>query len=170
MALIIAVSLALSAICFAGEPTVTITTKKPELNQESKECGGFSEDSLVLTIKSKKAEITREFCSSYGKADAKLIKDARGTYFLVLKTAIGRGTHVTTEYLTVYRIERSLEELVRFPVYKPAGFFTNCYYDYEIEKPQNGGLLFLLTLRVEDASPKDAEWIPKVKKRTILIK
>ncbi len=166
----IALSLILGGVAHAAGKTVTISPKWPELNTEAKECDGFSEDTLILKIRINKKEITHEFCSSYGIADAKIIKDNRGINFLIIKTAQGRGTHVTTHFLTVYRIEQYLEELARFPVYEPAGRFTNCYFDYIIKKPKDGGLLFLLTLRIEDAAPEDAEWLPKEKKRTILVK
>ncbi len=167
--IIIWLSLALASLAFSAEPQVTITPKWSDLNPDTKECGGFSEDSLILKIRINKKEITDEFCSSYGNADAKIIKDTRGVNYLILKTAHGRGTHVTTEYLTVYRIERYLEELARFPVYEPAGRFANCYFDYKIKKPRDGGIKFLLTARIEDAA-QDAEWLPKEKKRTVFIK
>ncbi len=169
-AIILGMSLAVVSIVFAAEPQVTIEQKWPHLNTDAKECGGFSEDNLILRIKINKKEITDEFCSSYGISDAKIIKDSRGINFLILKTAQGRGTHSTTQYLTVYRIENHLEELARFPVYEPAGIATNCYFDYKINKPKDGGLLFLITVRIEDKTSEDAEWIPKEKNRTILIK
>jgi hypothetical protein len=170
--IIIALLIACSGITFAADPQVTITPKWPDLNPDAKECSGFSTDSLVLKIKNNKKEITQEFCSAYGITDAKIIKDMRGVNFLILKTALGRGTHCTTEYLTVFRIENHLEELARFPVYEPAGRAANCYYDYKIKKPEDGGLLFLITIRIEDLSrdTQDAEWLPKEKERTLLIK
>ncbi len=74
-----------------------------------------------------------------------------------------------TQYLTVYRIENYLEELARFPVFEPLGRLSGAYYDYKIEKPENGGISFLITVRTEGAA-EDAEWFPKEKKRTISIK
>lgn len=172
LGIIIALLIACSGITFAADPQVTIMPKWADLNPEAKECGGFSEDRLVLKIIIDKKEITDEFCSSYARADAEIIKDTSGVNFLKLKTAQGRGTHSTTEYLTVYRIENNLEELARFPVYEPVGRAANCYYDYKIKKPKDGGLLFLITVRIEDASrnAQDTEWLPKEKERTILIK
>jgi hypothetical protein len=110
-----------------------------------------------------------DFCSSYGRADAKIMRDARGVNFLILKSAQGRGTHVTSEYLTIYRIEKDIEEIARFPVYEPAGRLSGTYYDYKIRKPKDGGLLFLFTVRNE-GDTEDAKWLPKEKKRTIQIK
>lgn len=172
LGIIIALLIACSGVTFAADPQVTIMPKWAGLNPDAKECGGFSEDSLILKIRINKKEIKQEFCSSYGITDAKIIKDMRGVNFLILKTALGRGTHCTTEYLTVFRIENNLEELARFPVYEPAGRAANCYYDYKIKKPEDGGLLFLITVRIEDSSrdTQDTEWLPKEKERTILIK
>jgi len=168
-AIIIAATLSITGVAFSVEPQVTITPKWSDLKPETKECGGFSEDVLILTIKINQEEIKNEFCSSYGKADANIIKDARGFNFLILKTAHGRGTHVTTQYLTVHRIEKNLEELARFPVFEPLGRLSGVYYDYKIEKPEEGGLLFLIAVRIEGTA-EDAEWFPKEKKRTISIK
>lgn len=154
---------------FSAEPHVTISPKWPSLNLDAKECDGYSEDSLILKIKINKTEVIHEFCSSYGKADAKIIKDDGGVNYLLLRTARGRGTHVTSEYLTVYRIKTYLEELARFPVFEPVGRLSGVYYDYKIKKPKDGGLLFLITIRIEGV-PEDAEWFPKEKNRIIQIK
>lgn len=164
-------SLWVASTCFAfsAEPNVSISPKWLDLNPDTKECDGFSEDSLILKIKINKLEIIDEFCSSYGKADAKIIRDAGGVNYLLLKTARGRGTHVTSEYLTVYRIEKYLEELARFPVFEPLGRVSGSYYDYKIKRPKTGGLLFLITVRIEGEA-EDAEWFPKEKKRIIQIK
>lgn len=168
--IIIGLSLACVSIVCSAEPQVTIEPKWPHLNPDAKECYGFPEDNLILKIKFNKEEITDEFCSSYGIADAKIIKDSRGINFLFLETAQGRGTHSTTKYLTVYRIKKHLEERVRFPVYEPIGLSANCYYDYKFRKPKDGGFLFLFTTRIENAASEDAVWLPKEKQRTILIK
>jgi hypothetical protein len=168
-AIIVAATLVIVGVAFSAEPQVTIVPKWVDLNPDTKECGGFSEDRLILKIKLDNKEIIDEFCSSYGKADANIIKDTRGFNFLILKTAHGRGTRVMTQYLTVYRIENYLEELARFPVFEPLGRLSGAYYDYKIEKPENGGISFLITVRTESAA-EDAEWFPKEKKRTISIK
>lgn len=165
-----AVLLTLSGQAFSTDSNAIIKPKWSDINPAAKECDGFSDDSLILTININKNIIKHEFCSSYGKAKANIIKDSRGVNFLILKTALGRGTHVTTEYLTVYRIEKYLEELTRFPVYEPAGRFANCYFDYKIAKPKDGGLLFSITVRIEDNTTEDSAWIPTEKERTILIK
>ncbi len=167
--IITALSLVLAGLAFSAESKVTITPKWSDVNTDTKECDGFSEDTLMLNIKINKTEITKEICSSYGNADAKIITDARGIKFLILKTAKGRGTHVTSEYLTVYRIEKDLKECTHFPVYEPVGRLSGYYNDYKIIKPRKGGLIFSLTPRIEGVA-EDAEWFPKEKKREIKIK
>jgi hypothetical protein len=152
---------------FSAEPTVTISPKWHDLNPGTKECGGFSEDSLTLKIKDNEKEITHEFCSSYGKADAKITKDAVGDNFLILKFGQGRGTNATSEYLSVYKIEENLIEYARIPISAGAGSMSRWYYDDKIEKPKQGGLIISLSLRIVGSG---AEWYPKEKKRTIQIK
>jgi hypothetical protein len=165
--IIMSLSVALAGLAFSAEPQVTITPKWFDLNPAAKECGGFSEDSLILTIKINKEEIKDEFCSSYGKADAKIIKDAHGDSYLILKFAQGRGTNATSDYLSVYRIDKNLIEYVRIPISEGAGPMSRWYYDYKIEKPKQGGLIISVSLRIEGS---DAEWYSREKKRVIQIK
>ena len=165
--IILAILWTYSSVAFSGEPRVTITPKWLDLNPETKECDGFSEDRLILRIKLNGEEITDEFCSSYGKADAQIIRDVRGDNFLILRFGQGRGTNATSEYLSVYRIAKNLIEHVRIPISEGAGQTSRWYYDYKIEKPKHGGLIITLSLRIEGSK---AEWFPKEKKRIIQIK
>lgn len=165
---IITIFLTLSGQAFSADSNVTIKPKWSDINPDAKECGGFSEDSLILTINISRKELIHEFCSSYGNADAKIIRDESGSNFLVLKFAQGRGTNATSEYLSVYKIEKHLEEYARILVSEPAGRLSHSYYDYKIEKRKSGGLMFVLSLRIE-GDPKDAEWFPNEKKRIIEI-
>ena len=165
--IITALSIALAGLAFSAEPQVTILQKWSDLNPETKECGGFSEDRLILNIKINKEEITDEFCSSYGKADAKIIKDTHGENYPTLKFGQGRGTNATSEYLSVYKINKNLIEYARIPISEGAGPMSRWYYDYKITKPKHGGLIISLSLRLEGP---DAEWYPREQKRTIQIK
>jgi hypothetical protein len=47
----ISLSVAIASLGFSAEPQVTIKPKWSDLNPDAKECGGHSEDSLILTIK-----------------------------------------------------------------------------------------------------------------------
>jgi hypothetical protein len=171
LGIMLALLITCSSFAFAADPQVTVTPKWTHLNLDAKECGGFSEDRLVLKVKINKKEIKHEFCSAYGITDAKIIKDSSGVNYLLLKHAQERGTHCTTQYLTVFRIESVLQELTQFPVYEPAGIFANCYYDYKIKKPKDGGLLFVITPRIENAhDARDIKFLPEQKERTISVK
>jgi hypothetical protein len=154
---------------FAAEPLITISPKWPKLKLDVKECGGFSEDSLILKIKNNSEEITHEFCSSYGKADAQIVKDAIGDKFLILKFGEGRGTNSVSEYISVYRIQDKFMkyEYVRIPISEGAGPVSRWYYEYEITKPNEGGLVITLRLRIEGTG---AIVYPHEKKRVIKIK
>jgi len=164
----LALSLTVPGIALSAEPQVTISPKWSDLNPAAKECSGFSEDSRILRVKTNGREIIHEFCSSYGKAEAHIIRDSKGDNFLILRFGQGRGTNATSEYLSVYKIEKHLEEYARILVSEPAGR-SRCYYDYKIERPTRGGLIFLLTLRTDGADPEDAERFPTEKERIIHI-
>lgn len=170
---ILAMLVMLCAFDAAAEPIIIITHKWPELNFDTKDCNGFSEDSLVLRIKDGTEEITYEFCSSYGKASAEIIKDALSSNFIVLKFGEGRGTNAVSEYLTVYRIHNKplgFDEYVRIPVSAGAVPAWRWYYDYNITRPDSGGIIFSFILRVEGEGPIYNEILPHEKKRAIVIK
>ena len=164
---IIAIILIGAAVAYAAEPTVSISPKWTEIRPGTNDCGGFSDDKLILKIKAKRKEITHEFCSSYGKAEAKIVQDADGKDFLVLKYGIGRGTNARSEYLSIYPVHENLVEYVRIPISEGSGFTSRWFYDYKINKPKQGGLSIDLTLRIEGT---DADWYPNEKTRTISIK
>lgn len=164
---IIVLSLAFVGLGFSAEPQASITPKWSDLNPDAEECGGFSEDSLVLKIKDNEKEVIHEFCSSYGQADAKIVRDAKKDSFLILKFSQGRGTNAWSDYISIYRLDKNLIEYVRIPVSEGAGLSSRWYYDYEIEKPKQGGLKITLSLRIKGS---DAEWYPNEKKRTIQVK
>ncbi len=154
-------------------PTITITPKWPELELDTTDCNGFSEDRLVLRIKDGAEEITGEFCSSYGNAGTETIKDALSNNFIILKFGEGRGTNAVSEYISVYKIYKkplNYGEYVRIPISGPAGPARRWYYDYKITKPNDGGIIFSLILRVEGEGPIHNEILPNKKKRTIAIK
>jgi hypothetical protein len=155
-----------ASAAFSAEPSVKILNKWSDLNTDTKECDGFSYDNFILKINNNGKEITHEFCSSR-EADAEVVQDAIGDYFLILKSTAGHGTNAWTDYFTVYRINPNLIEYLKTPISDGAGPFSRWYYDYKITKPEHGGLVFTFSLRIEG---KDAEWYPKEKERIIQIK
>jgi hypothetical protein len=171
-AIIIALSVTLGGVAFAAETQVAIKPKwsDPSLApQEERVCDGYAEDSLLLTIKKGKEEISKEFCSSYGIANGKIIKDARGHYFLFLEFSEGRGNEaiVESKYLSVYKVSEPLIEYVRIPIADSAGWRSAWFYDYKIKKPKQGGLIIYLSLQL---SGFYTDIYPVEKKRTIQIK
>lgn len=164
---IIALVLIGVAVVYAAEPIVSISSKWTEIRPGTNDCRGFSDDKLILKIKLKQREITHEFCSSYGKAEAKIVQDSVGNNFLILKHGEGRGTNAASEYLSIYPVQENLFEYVRIPISDGAGLTSRWFYDYKIDKPKQGGLTIDLSLRVEGS---DAEWYPNEKRRTIYIK
>ena len=165
--IIIALFLFSAGLAFSAGLSVSISPKWPNFNPDAKECGGFSDDSLILKINKGGNEIAHEFCSSYGEAEAKIVQDAHSDNFLFLKFGQGRGTNARSEYLSIYRVDNNLIEYVRIPLSEGAGPSSRWYYDYKIEKPKQGGLIITLRLRIKGL---DAEWFPKEKKRRIQIK
>lgn len=125
------------------------------------------EDSLKVVVEDRgKILASKSFCSSYGKATAKIEKDAKGDYFLLLLYGVGRGTNARSEYLSVYKVNANLIEHCTIPISSGAGPQSVWLYNYQISKPLSGGLIFNMTLDVD----KDAIWFPADKKRQIEVK
>src|SRR5438105_12707873 len=118
----------------------------------------FQEDNLKIVVQEGNKLIAQKaFCSSYGKADVALEKDAKGNYYLLLQHGEGRGTNARSEFLSVYRLSRTLIEHVRIPVSAPSGSISGWTYEYRLSMPASGGLLITLILRVDS---EDADLIP----------
>ncbi len=107
-------------------PTVEI---KPSGQRTSR--SAFSEDHLdLILLEDGKIRDTHYFYSSYGKAEAKLVRDAKGTFYVLLRHGEGQGTHVRQEYITVFKVIRKLNELATFPLNGPAGMSSDWAYKY----------------------------------------
>ena len=155
--------LLLASAAFAAPPTVEI---KPSSQSTSR--SNFAEDQLDLVLRKDGAITdTHYFYSSYGSADVELVQDRKGTYFAILRHGEGRGTHVRSEYITVFKIINKLNKLVTFPLNGPAGFTSDWKYSYVLSKPETGGLEFRFSLQV---SGGDAIAYPEDKQRTISVK
>lgn len=161
----IALSLALtleSSVAVAG-PVVRVETGPGHLNGVA--LCQFEDDSMTLIVNEGDKELTRQyFCSSYGKASARIIQDVRGESFVLVTYAEGRGTNATTEYLSVYHLAKNLVEYLRTPVSAAAGSQSRWYYDPRIEPTAHGGIRLVLSLRVEGEA---AGWLPSEKTRVI---
>jgi hypothetical protein len=127
----------------------------------------FEDDSMTLIVHEDGTEVTRHyFCSSYGRAAARTVQDARGKSFVLLSYAEGRGTNATAEYLAVFRLDRHLVEYVRTPLSMSAGAFSRWHYDPQVETLKDGGIRLILRIRVEG---DDAALLPPEKTRVIEI-
>ena len=125
-------------------PTVEIKLSKQNTSRSD-----FAEDHLDLILSENgKITDTQYFYSSYGKADAELVQDSKGTYYVLLRYGEGRGTHARCEYITIFKVLKKLNQLVTFPLNGPAGMFSDWEYSYALKKPEGGGLEFILKLKV----------------------
>jgi hypothetical protein len=160
--------LPLLALCFGpavvvAGPIATIESGPGHLKHAA--LCQFEDDSMTLIVNEDGKELARHyFCSSYGKASARIIQDASGESFVLLTYGEGRGTNATTEYLAVYPVAKDLVEYARIPVSAGAGPLSRWHYDSRVEKPERGGIRLVLTLRVEGG---DATWLPSERTRVI---
>lgn len=129
----------------------------------------FPEDHLELVIRNNgKVVNTEYFYSSYGEATAQIVCDATGNTFILLRHGTGRGTHVRTEDITVYKLGKALNEVVTFPISGPADINSSWEYSMKINKPQSGGLEFNLSRILTGTGA--TKYYPEDKERVILIK
>jgi hypothetical protein len=95
--------------------------------------------------------ITEIYFADYGPADASLVRDARGTWYVLLPFRIGHGTGpAVSAYLGVLRVGRSRLHLVRrLQVRYWTGFSSGAEYAPRVvAKPREGGLVIRLTRQV----------------------
>ncbi len=148
--------------CGAANLSVKIEPSNQKVDESS-----FEEDQLDLVLRSGTNVMDRVYLySSYGMANAKLITDARGKHYVLVRHGRGRGTHVREEFLTVFKANRRLHEVVRFPMNGPAGDTSDWEYAYTLKRPKTGGLKFNMTLKL---TGKDATWFPEDKARTVVV-
>ncbi len=127
----------------------------------------FKEDNLRMMIRDGRNVVHQlDFCSSYGRADARIENDAKGNQYVILRYGEGRGTNARSEYLKIYRISKELFEFIRIPLSGPAGPTSRWSYDYDLERPKGGGLTFKMHLQLEGARPAH---FPSDKTRTFHI-
>lgn len=128
----------------------------------------FKDDNLRIVLKSEKKIVGElNFCSTYGKSEAKIETDAKDKAYVFLKHGEGRGTNARKEFLTIFTATKNPTELLRLPLSGPAGPFSNWYYDYSVTKPKGGGFSLRMKLRVDG---EDAVSIPAERTKTITIK
>lgn len=137
-----------SANFAAANPTVSLRSNLKAWSGEKNFHGcEFFDDSLTLIVSDGDKQIlSKDICSSYGKATVKVAADAKGNNFVFLEYSEGRGTNATTDYLVVYHLGSSLEERARELVSQANGPTSRWAYEYDIERPASGGLIVTLTL------------------------
>ncbi len=152
-----------ASAAFATPPTLEIRPIKVRTSRSV-----FAEDHLDLVLKRDGAIMdTHYFYSSYGSANVELVQDRKGTYFAILRHGEGRGTHVRSEYMTVFKIINKLNKLATFPLNGSAGVTSDWKYSYMLSKPESGGLEFRFSLQV---TGDDAIAYPEDKQRAISVK
>jgi hypothetical protein len=143
-------------------------TIKVEHSDSRTSISSFDDDHLDVVLREGTNVLDRVyFYSSYGLADAKLITDAIGTRYALVRHGRGRGTHVREEFMPVFKVGRRLTEVVRFPLNGPAGDSIDWEYSYKMERPKSGGLKFIMSLRVTGKG--STYYVPEDKKRTVSV-
>jgi hypothetical protein len=105
----------------------------------------FVDDAMSLFVTDGGKELAqRDFCSSYGRATAKVAADRRGRNYVLLEYSEGRGTNASTTFLAVYRLAPELLEVMRIPISWATGPTQRFVYQYDIEADQSGGLRIAL--------------------------
>jgi hypothetical protein len=154
--------LLLGWMCSAADLTIKVEPSDIRTSMSS-----FADDHLDIVLREGTNVLDRVYLySSYGLADSKLISDAVGARYALVRHGQGRGTHVREEFMSVFKIGRRLTEVVRFPLNGPAGETADWEYSNKMERPKNGGLKFVMALRVKG---KNAIYSPEDKSRTVIV-
>lgn len=131
---------------------------------------GYPGDSMVLTIRDGKRELTSlDYCSAYGFGSATVVTDARGEHWLLREFGEGHGTNARSDYLAIYHLEELEVEYARVPISGAASSGSRWVYAYVIEKPRQGGLEIILRLRVDAQDGGEVLYKPVQAMRSIRI-
>ena len=161
--LVLSAILLVAPSCWAGGRIATVTNEPLSHRCE------FRGDAMVLTVSDAGHEsILHRYCSPVGKGAASIETDVRGQDFLLLTSTEGHVTNAWTDYLTVYRLNDRLAEVRRLKISDGAGLTARWTYGYVIRRPQRGGLILALTLRV-DGNDVDPSAIPHRRELAVLI-
>jgi hypothetical protein len=95
----------------SAAPQVSVAPTFPSKGYYSpqfKDCDGETEDALTLTVSDHGKQLASEgFCSSYGRASAKLVTDKSGTTFILLEYSKGRGNgQAVSNYLDIDQLQQ----------------------------------------------------------------
>jgi len=91
---------------------------------------------------------SRSFCSAYGKGSARVVTDARGRAYVLLDYSVGHGSHIASDLLAIYRVDKRLVRRGTLISRDPIGPDAEASYHYAIKMPRSGGLKFIGTLKV----------------------
>ncbi len=130
----------------SAAPKVVVKVRSLQVDSpETRECGFVGDAMRVEITDGGDLILGYNFCSAYGRAAARLATDSQRRTYLLLEHSEGHGTHATTKYLTVSRLEdHEISELVRLPINWAVGPSANFTYDYSVHADQSGGIQITL--------------------------
>jgi hypothetical protein len=152
--LALAGSIAITIEPASAAPQATIQSGwPPAFSFISKRCDGFAEDALSLIISENGKKVASdEFCSAYGEATATVVEDRAHTTYILVEYGEGRGSNATTKYLKLYRMDKSLSEIVRIPLSWATGPSERFAYNYRVEPTGPKGLRISLNGKSDPGS------------------
>jgi hypothetical protein len=98
-----------------------------------------------------------------------VVRDVCGRHHVLLGTSAGPGLE-WEDHPTVYRLTDRLVERARMQMTGNADLHARWFYDMRIEKPPEGGLRLVLSLKVEGPDDPDPGLTPTARTRTIRIR
>jgi hypothetical protein len=155
----------------SAAPEVSIVSTFPSegyYSPQFKECEGETEDALTLTVSDHGKRIaSKNFCSSYGKATARVVTEKFGEGVIVLNFSEGRGSNAWTDYLELDQLP-DLTEILRIPLSWATSGTGRFTYSYVIELPPSGNIRIHLSGQNQQApDPGPICCIPEARSLTI---
>ena len=144
---------AASAASAAGDARLALRTLAAFGDRDYERLRGdcaYGDDAMQLSVEQRGRTTARlRFCSSYAHARADLVRDRKARRYLLLEAQSGRGTNVARRYLTLYRIDAEVTELLRTPLSWPTGPDQRFGYRYRVEPDGAAGLRLRLRGGIE---------------------
>jgi hypothetical protein len=141
----------------SAAPQVTISPRflsEGYYSPQFKDCDGETEDALTLTVSDHgKPVVSKNFCSSYGRASARVIVNKFGETIIVLKFSEGRGSNAWTDFLELDQLQQPrLLEVLRVPLSWATSGTGRFTYNYVVELTDSGGIRIHLNGQNERSS------------------
>jgi hypothetical protein len=152
----------------APQPKQQLTGLNVALRRPPDDWCGSLETMRLVVLDGPRQIAYRDYCSAYNIGGTLLVTDARGGHYVLLTYGEGHGTHATSYWLRIFRLDENyLVERSNFQITEPLGS-TDHVYVYRTETPPGGGLIVRGSWVVDDPRSSPPDLVVPERSRTVI--